>query len=39
MNDAVTVGWLTIDPNFWNDLVQFATPLAALLVIAWVLYR
>lgn len=43
MNEAVTVGWLTIDPNFWNDLVQFATPGAVVLVIAsvlsWVLFR
>ncbi|MFL5283067.1 MAG: hypothetical protein ACJ8AW_19265 [Rhodopila sp.] len=39
MKEAAIVGWLTIDPNFWNDLVRFATPGAVLLVIAWVLFR
>jgi len=39
MNEAATMGWLTVDPNFWNDLVQFATPGAVLLAIFWVLSR
>ena len=33
------VGWLTIDPNFWTKLVQFATPGAVLLFAIWVLFR
>jgi hypothetical protein len=39
MIEAATMGWLTIDPNFWNDLVRFAIPRAVLLVIVWVLFR
>jgi hypothetical protein len=39
MNEAATMGWLTVDPNFWNDLVRFAIPGAVLLVIIWVLLR
>ena len=33
------VSWLTTDPNFWTDLVRFATPGAVLLIIVWVLFR
>lgn len=39
MNEAATVSWLTTDPNFWTDLVRFATPGAVLLLIVWVLFR
>ena len=33
------MSWLTIDPNFWTDLVHFAVPGAVLLLIVWVLFR
>ena len=33
------MSWFTVDPNFWTDLVQFATPGAVLLLIVWVLFR
>jgi hypothetical protein len=39
MNEAATASWLTTDPNFWTDLVRFATPGAVLLLIVWVLFR
>jgi hypothetical protein len=27
------VSWLTVDPNFWTDLVRFAAPGAVLLLV------
>jgi hypothetical protein len=35
----IEVGWLTIDPNFWTDLVRFITSGAMLLLLVWVLFR
>ena len=35
MNEAAS--WLATDPNFWTDLVRFATPGAVLLLLIWVL--
>jgi hypothetical protein len=33
------VNWFTTEPNFWTDLVRFATPVWVLLLLVWVLFR